>query len=456
MRVLRKLLLVFCGVFLVLLSADEYVTVRQEIAQHERSLQDNLSYLAHVLQATTQHRWEEAGRDAALATLAKQELPGSGPRIRWLPRGSPADSAADRVHVAVPLEIGGLVQGSIELSQPRGLLEGYMSRRITQLTLLDLLVFAISVLVIYGVGTRLFGTRLERLVEQARRIGGGDLETRVDTSGQDESAVLGRQMNAMSDQLLASRAAIENAEAERLQALAQMRHADRLASIGRLSSVLAHELGTPLNVVLARSKLIAENPGEASEVVKNAEIVHGQAQRMTDAIRTTLGLARRGDASATVDIHEIARGELRLLEPLARRKGVRLSLAPAEGPSPVQARRAEIQQVVTNLVSNALDAVENGGSIELDVATVRAPPGQHRGGSFQRLSVRDDGCGIAEADLTQIFEAFHTSKGDSQGTGLGLWILDGIVRDHGGWIDVESRVGQGTLFRVYLPAAGAA
>jgi signal transduction histidine kinase len=247
--------------------------------------------------------------------------------------------------------------------------------------------------------------------------------------------------------------AIENAEAERLQALAQMRHADRLASIGRLSSVLAHELGTPLNVVLARAKLIAENPGDVSGVAKNAEIVYGQAQRMTDAIRATLGLARRGSALATVNVHEIARDDLRLLEPLARRKGVRLSLTPADAPAPVQAQRGEIQQVVTNLVSNALDAVETGGSIELEVATVSAPPEKHRSGLFQRLSVRDDGCGIPEADLAHVFEAFHTTKGDDRGTGLGLWILDGIVRDHGGWIDVESRVGIGTCFRVYLPAA---
>jgi signal transduction histidine kinase len=249
--------------------------------------------------------------------------------------------------------------------------------------------------------------------------------------------------------------AIESAEVERLQTLAQLRHADRLASIGRLSSVLAHELGTPLNVVLARAKLIAEQADDRLEVVKNAQIVHGQAQRMTEAIRATLGLARRGGARARVDVYEVACDGVRLLEPLARRKGVRLDVGAPPGPAPVQARRGEIEQVVTNLVSNALDAVETGGSIELDVATVGAPPDRHRSGLFQRLSVHDDGCGIPEPDLARIFQAFHSTKSEGQGTGLGLWILDGIVRDHGGWIDVESEPGAGTTFRVYLPAADA-
>jgi signal transduction histidine kinase len=456
MRVLRKLLLAFCAVFLAVLAADEWVTVRQEVRQLERASRDQLEYLAHVLQATTGRLWDQAGPEAALAALSSYQLEDSGPEIRWLPAGSPLrDSDRDHIRVTVALSAAGQEAGSIELSQSRDSLKKYMRRRISQLTLLEVGLFSVTLSLVYGVGTRLFAARLERLVEQTRRIGAGDLETRVDSSGRDEIAVLGRQMNAMSDQLLASRVAIESAEVERLQTLAQLRHTDRLASIGRLSSVLAHELGTPLNVVLARAKLIAEQADDPVEVVKNAEIVHGQAQRMTEAIRATLGLARRGGARAKVDVYEVACDGVRLLEPLARRKGVRLDVGAPPGPAPVQARRGEIEQVVTNLVSNALDAVETGGSIELDVATVSAPPERHRSGVFQRLSVRDDGCGISAADLSRIFQAFHSSKGEGQGTGLGLWILDGIVRDHGGWIDVESKPGAGTTFRVYLPAAEA-
>jgi signal transduction histidine kinase len=454
MRVLRKLLLAFCAVFLVVLTVGEYLTARQEVEQLERLVKADLRHEAYVLVSTTRHRWEEVGEAQALADLARHQLADSGPRIRWLPQGSARPrSDDDFIRLTRPLVVAGVERGAIELSQSREYLERYERRRISQLVVLELSLFAATLVLIYGVGTRLFGARLARLVEQARRIGAGDLGARVDAAGNDEITALARQMNATSDQLLAGRTALETAEAERLQALEQMRHSDRLASIGRLSSVLAHELGTPLNVVLARAKLIAEHAGDVSEVIKNAEIVHRQAQRMTESIRATLGLARRGAALSRVEVCEAARDALRLIEPLARRKGVRLVLGAAQGPAWVQARRGEIEQVVTNLLSNALDAVENGGNIELDVETVAAPAERHRGGRFQRIRVRDDGCGIAAADLEHVFQAFHTTKGDGQGTGLGLWILDGIARDHGGWIDVDSRPGAGTAFEVYLPAA---
>jgi signal transduction histidine kinase len=456
MRLLRKLLLGLCAVFLVILTAHEWITVHQETQQFEQSVRVNLRDLGHLLQETVQHRWEEAGEAAALAVLAQDPLAASSPRVVWVPAGQAiAEAGSGRIRIDLPVVVGGVERGHLALSQSRDSLRGYAHRRIRQLTLLELGLLLATVVLSYGVGTRVFGARLERLVDQARRIGSGDLESRVDVPGGDEISLLGRQMNAMSEQLLQGRLAVEQAEAERLEALAQLRHADRLASIGRLSSVVAHELGTPLNVVLARAKLIAERPGDANEVVRNAEIVHAQAQRMTDAIRTTLGLARRGAVVACVDVCEVAREGLRLLEPLARRKDVRLSLL-AEGPSaPVRAHRGEIQQVVTNLVSNALDAVQRAGKIEIEIATVPAPAGRHRAGPFQRLCVRDDGRGIRPPDVPRLFEAFYTTRGDA-GTGLGLWIVEGIVRDHGGWIDVESRVGQGTSFQVYLPAADAA
>jgi len=453
-RALRRLLFAFCAVFLVVLTAGEYLTVQQEMTQLRHAAKDNLRHLAHVLQATTRHRWEQAGRDAALETLAAHELPGSGPKIRWLPEaGAARDSDGDFIRFSVPLQVDGVERGFIELSQSSEYLERYAHRRIVQLALLESLLLLATFGLIYGLGTRIFGERLGRLAEQARRIGAGDLDTRVDSSGNDEISVLGRQMNAMSDQLLAGRIAIEAAEAERLQTLAQLRHTDCLASIGRLSSVLAHELGTPLNVVLGRARLIAEHPEQGTEVVKNAEIVHAQAQRMTESIRATLGLARRGSALQRLDMHETARDALSLLEPLARRKGVRISLAPPPGPTPIRARQGEIEQIVMNLVGNALDAVDKGGSIDVEISNASAPPERHRGGLFQRLCVSDDGCGIPEADLPHIFEPFHSTKAEGKGTGLGLWIVDGIVRDHGGWIEVESRLGAGTRFDVYLPAA---
>jgi signal transduction histidine kinase len=145
-----------------------------------------------------------------------------------------------------------------------------------------------------------------------------------------------------------------------------------------------------------------------------------------------------------------------LLEPLARHKSITLLLHDAGDAACVSGQRSEVEQIVTNLVTNAIDAMEGGGTVDIDVSTM---PGKslsrpvRADAIFHRLTIRDEGPGIPDVELARVFEPFYTTKVAGRGTGLGLWIVDGIVRDHGGWIEVESRLGAGTSFCVYLPAA---
>jgi signal transduction histidine kinase len=348
-------------------------------------------------------------------------------------------------------------RGTIVLSESEDRLRGFVRTRALRLAALTGALLLVSFAIAFTMGARLVGARLTRLVEHARRVGADDLRSRVEVGGHDEIAALAEQMNAMTRALESAHASAENANSERVQALSQLRHADRLASIGRLASALAHELGTPLNVVLGRAKLILDPDADAESSAKNAEIIREQAQRMTETIRGVLGFARRAPGPAgKVDLCEVARGAVRLLEPLGRHRSVALELRVPDEPACVAGQASEIEQILANLVTNAIDASEGGGTVTVEVTRVTSGSVSRRvraGSVFHRLAIGDQGPGIPAADLARVFEPFYTTKAEGRGTGLGLWIVEGIVRDHGGWIEVDSRPGEGAIFSVYLPAA---
>ncbi len=240
----------------------------------------------------------------------------------------------------------------------------------------------------------------------------------------------------------------------RRSALDQLRHAERLNTVGKLASGLAHELGTPLNVVAGRAHLIAAGRLDAEGVKRSARIIAEQSGRMAVLVRQLLTFARRGGVeTAPVELDALAREATELLEPIAKPKHVELRLAGE--PVVARANRAELMQVLTNLVANAVDAMPRGGAVTLTARTESAHLPEVAGAGVRQwavIEVADEGSGIAAAVLPRIFDPFFTTKDIGEGTGLGLAIVFGIVRDHGGAIRVESRIGQGTTFRVYLPA----
>jgi signal transduction histidine kinase len=250
----------------------------------------------------------------------------------------------------------------------------------------------------------------------------------------------------------------------------QLRHADRLTTVGKLASGIAHELGTPLNVIEARASMIAS--GEASgEVAKQyAQIVLDSSERMDRIIRQLLTFARRrGPEKTRCDLLEMARQSSEMVRPLARKKSIEVRVVSDSGDEAIAAADAmQLQQALTNLLVNAIQASAEGASVELRVESVRArpPPDVVGGGGgggggreesdFLCLHVKDEGSGITAENLEHIFEPFFTTKAVGDGTGLGLSVAYGIVRDHGGWIAVESEIGHGSRFSLYLPRVQAA
>ncbi|MFO0572145.1 MAG: HAMP domain-containing sensor histidine kinase [Polyangiaceae bacterium] len=239
----------------------------------------------------------------------------------------------------------------------------------------------------------------------------------------------------------------------RHETLDQLRHSERLNTVGKLASGVAHELGTPLNVISGRAQLITTGKVEPEPVRKHAAIIAQQADRMAVIIRGLLDFARRGGTEKSLEpLHELCSETAALLRPLATRIGAEIVVRG----EPIQAlvNRPELQQVLTNLITNALQAMSSGGTVEITTGAevIAAPGGSPRKSlSCAVIRVSDDGDGIAPEVLPRIFDPFFTTKDVGHGTGLGLSVSYGIVRDHGGWIRVNSRVGAGTTFAVHLP-----
>jgi signal transduction histidine kinase len=194
------------------------------------------------------------------------------------------------------------------------------------------------------------------------------------------------------------------------------------------------------------------------ETVETARIIAAQVDRMVRILRQLLDFARRGQSvKQAVELKAIAERTTSLLETLAHRHGIIIELSCARGETSVRADPPQVEQVLTNLIINGIQAMD-GGVLRVNVERLReTPPPDHGGspGDFIRVEVRDEGSGIAPELLPRVFEPFFTTKPVGEGTGLGLSVAYGIVRDHGGWMSVSSEPGAGTVFSVHLPAVEA-
>jgi signal transduction histidine kinase len=300
---------------------------------------------------------------------------------------------------------------------------------------------------------RLLGRRLDRLVEFAAETGAGRLGQSLDIGGHDEITRLGSSLGAMSEALARARRDAERLHNERLTMLQQLRHADRLASLGCLAGSVAHELGTPLNVVMGHANRISEGTQAPSETKESAAAIHRQVKRMETTIRGILGFVRRAPGEEhKIDLKSVIDSVCDLLRPLAQRRGVQLEVGGTAVSALVWGREVQLEQVLSNLVSNAIDASPEGGRVVITLAREdREPDTGRQAQPVIVVRVRDQGAGVVEADIARLFEAFYTSKAAGQGTGLGLWLAERIVRDHGGSLEVENRSEGGACFAMVLP-----
>jgi two-component system NtrC family sensor kinase len=362
---------------------------------------------------------------------------------------------AGRLYSYVPVATDKERVGAIELSESLRELSQYTGSTIKRAVVLAGGIVLLGGLTAVGFGILFVGRPLRLLSEKAGRVGLGDFTGPLHIPGHDELSGLAATINTMCDQLVESRKRIGAETEARIMALEQLRHADRLKTVGRLASGIAHELGTPLNVVGGRASMIVAGKLSPDEIVENASIIKAQSDKMATIIRQLLDFARsRPPHRERTDIRSIATQTLSLLNSLARKRNVNLTMTPADASVWATVDAGQIQQVLTNLVMNALQAMTRKGNVTVSLQCERACPSEEHGGAaadYVCVRVEDEGEGISKESVQHIFEPFFTTKDVGEGTGLGLSIAYGIIREHGGWIDVKSNPGEGSAFSVFLP-----
>jgi len=248
---------------------------------------------------------------------------------------------------------------------------------------------------------------------------------------------------------------VEREQLQRRAAVDQLRHAERLNVIGVLAAGVAHELGTPLNVIAGTAELLDADPTDLDGVRRGAATIIRQTEKISAIITHLLAFGRRGTGTTdVVDLGRVAGAASELLGSTARRYHTAIELVPAEAPVRVRAADSQVEQVISNLVLNAIQAMPGGGTVYVRTGITTRRDADAIAREFGSVTVEDKGAGIAPRDLARIFDPFFTTKGVGEGTGLGLSVSYGIVRDHGGAIEVASELGHGTRFTVLLPLEG--
>jgi two-component system, NtrC family, sensor kinase len=483
MRLTVKLVTAFVVGNVLLAAIYGYLAVRREVRMFEQTATDEAESLGNAMEDGLADAWRRAGHQGVLELLHKasgQEYP---LRIRWVwfdsQPGTPFSPSAPAerlttitiqrhvgvyafdpegepcLHIYWPVALNADRRGGLEFSRPTSELDENQREIVFRTAYLIGGMVLLSGLLATLLGVRLVGTPLRLLIEKTQRVASGDLQGPIVMSSHDELAQLGESLNRMCEQLAESQNKIREETAARLAAMEQLRHADRLQTVGRLASGIAHELGTPLNVVSGRASLIQSGRLSPDEISQSAAAIKAEADKMTRIIRQLLDFARCSTPhKASVDLREVVRQTVDLLATLANKRKVELCFTPGDEPALTEVDIGQIQQALTNLIVNAIQAMPNGGKVDITLGRkgVRPPNGDGGGTRmYHAIDVRDQGVGIPEEHMQHLFEPFFTTKEVGEGTGLGLSIAYGIVQEHGGWIDGASRAGEGSCFTIYLP-----
>lgn len=291
-----------------------------------------------------------------------------------------------------------------------------------------------------------------RLAQATREVARGRLGVRLPVRGHDEVARLAASFNAMTEsleraqrELVALNATLEDRVREQSAALVQaereLRHAEKMASLGTLAGGVAHEFNNLLGGIQGCAEDAAREP-DLAQVRETLGVIDRTARRGAAITEKLLRFARpAAPGYDDVDVAAVARDVATLVEPEAARSGIRV-VVEGDEEARVRADPTGVHQVMLNLATNAVHAMPQGGSLSIRVT---------REENGVQVSVKDTGVGIAPEARAKLFEPFFTTR--PEGTGLGLSVSYGIVAAHGGRIDVESEPGRGSTFRVTLPAA---
>ena len=405
-----------------------------------------------------------AGRSASSAQLQLLQTMVDLPALCTTSPSTCAGVRHGTYYYALPLRAGQAgtdsptVLGMLEISQPADVLSVSSADLVDALALVVLIVLVTTVFV--GLlASGLVSRPITKLLTGIDDVAKGDLSHVLLSVRDDEIGQIATRFNDMTFSLRESRGETQRQNEAKLALEQRLGQTEKLATIGQLAAEIAHEVGTPLNVIAGRARSIQKKSRDHEAVEKNAEIVAEQTARITRIIQRLLDITRRKvghtTAKAEVNLNELSLLTMELLAAQFSSAKVRTRLDRAEGLPRVAGDQDRLQQVMINLLLNAAQAMPEGGTVTVETSLVRRTrPGLEDSPEqpFVLFAVRDTGVGVPEDIREKIFDPFYTTKEGQGGTGLGLAVCSGIVKEHDGWIDIDTNPGGGTIFLVYLPA----
>jgi len=482
MKLFYKVYLFLILVLGLILAGAGWISYNREVSLFNYDMEKDAILVGKAMSGLIEHALRESGRDTALKLIRDANSREHDIHIRWVDLNP---SATAPYAPTVPLrKIEGVLQGkaasvtmnkngdgvfrftyvpimmdtssrsAIELSESLSVLKKYIHNSALHLIAMTVLLLLASGVLLWFQFQRWIHQPLIQFIDKSHRIGQGDLTPDLVVKSRDEFAELGNTLNSMCRELHESWEAFRVENERRIEAIEQLRHTERLATLGRLSAGMAHEFGTPLNVISGRSKLIRSGELEPVEVIESARIIEEQTGKITAIMQSLLDFARRRKPNrSSQDMEAAVQRVIEMLAPMASKAKVVFQVIKHENVPLISVDPLQMQQVLTNLVINGIQAMVGGGrlEVELELLSKRHPEKKDWTGDYLAISIRDGGRGIPPEHLEHIFEPFFSTKDVGKGTGLGLSIVYGIVQEHGGWIEVESTQGKGTCFRVYLP-----
>jgi signal transduction histidine kinase len=366
--------------------------------------------------------------------------------------------------LAVPLTREGRLFGSVAVSVSFGSLDRLRTTGRTLAFWATLVAWSILFILMELLARSHILRPLNRIRETMRDAGEGRMSARVPLDRQDEFGAIAAGLNHMlvqietlhgslqrrvsdaTNELIARNRELVDMYQQMFRLREQLGRTQQLAAVGETASVVAHQVGTPLNLISGHIQVLIEEQGPDSPVTRRLQIAEEQIRKVTSTVRGLLARSRHPIEREMVDLTVLIRRMCTLFQPAIEAAGVALALDCDVVPG-VQADALQLELALLNLISNALDAMPSGGQLAVSV---------HAGPDTVAIEIGDTGSGIRPELIDHVFDAWVTTKAEGRGTGLGLSIARSVVTEHGGSIRVRSTPGAGSVFTVELPVSGRA
>jgi len=391
---------------------------------------------------------------------------------------------AERMEVIVPLHSGFKVIGGVRIISSLDEAQSYLSKKQNRTIILTLLSILLILILFTLFFEKLVGDPIRKLVEAMSSAEKGNLEGGVHIQSNDELGELGRHFNRMiktireaneqNIQLLSqvsrfneeltkkvesatSELAGRNEELEILnealfETQRQLSQSEKLAALGQVTAVMAHQIGTPLNSISGYIQLMLQGENLQPVDRNRLNIITSQLDRLADSVRRLLSFTSQPKPPLKpLNVNHVLVELIHLSEPWFNARNVKVSSSLSPDIPLILGDVTHLQTLFLNLITNALDAMPKGGMLTIQTRDFPFPPAPENGNGLE-ISIIDTGMGIPEESKKKIFDPFFTTKGAGEGTGLGLSICEKIVKDLSGRLEVKSEVGKGSTFFVFLPA----